>query len=127
MIWYRGGKEGFYKVATSICCPIFWIRRKTSLAKGKSISSDLGILYPAPKISNPNLNFKFCLREILPLAPRNYFLLVPNCIFLGIRDSWKFFWGIPLCFSLLGFTRILLSWGNIFIGDNIECQIRNVT
>ena len=42
----------------SIYCPLLRLRRKVSLAKGKPISSDLGIIYTAPKISKPNLNFK---------------------------------------------------------------------
>ena len=80
------------------------------LANGKSISSDLGILYPAPEISNPNLNFKLHWREILLLAPQNYFLLAPTWISLGIEDSQRFFWSIPLFFSLLEFSRVILSW-----------------
>ena len=85
-------------IVMSVCCPFCPIRRKVSLAKGKSISSYLGILYPAPKISSPNLNFKLCWRKILPLAPRNFFLLALTWIFLGIRDSRRFLWGIPIFF-----------------------------
>ena len=102
----------FLNVATSVCCPIFHIRKKGSLAKGKSIYSYIGILYPTPKISNPNLNLKLRWRKILPLAPRNFFLLAPTCIFFGIRDSRRFFWGIPL-HPPLRFTMLLLSWGDI--------------
>ena len=85
-------------------------QKKSYLCKGKSVSSYPGILYPAPKISNQNLNFKLCWRKILPLAPRSYFLLAPTRIFLGIGDSWILFWGIPIFFSLLWFTVLLLFW-----------------
>ena len=106
------GSVYFFKnVAMSVCCKLFRLRRKVSLAKGKSIYSDLKIIFPAPKISNTNLNFKLWSRKILLLEPRNYFLLAPTWIFLGIRYSQIFFWGIPLCFLPLGFTRLLLSWG----------------
>ena len=98
-------------IAMSVWCPLFRLRRKVSLAKGEPISSYIGILYPAPKISNLNFNFKLRWHKILPLAPRNYFLLAPTWIFLRIGDSWIFLWGIPLCFFQLGFTRLLLSWG----------------
>ena len=90
-------------------------QKKSEPCKGKSVSSDLGILYPAPEIKNPNLNFKLRWREILPLAPRNYFLLAPTRIFLGIGDSRILFWVIPLCFSPLGFTMLLLSWGTTWM------------
>ena len=89
-------------------------QNKSEPSKGKSISSDLGIIYPPQKNSNTNLNFKLCWRKILPLTPRNYFLLAPTRIFLGIGDSRGFFWGIPLFFSLLGFTMIILSWGTTY-------------
>ena len=85
--------------------------KKSEPCKGTPVSSDLGKLYPAPKISNPNLNFKLRWRKILPLAPQNYFLLVPSRIFLGIVDSQRLFYGIPLCFYPLGFTMLILSWG----------------
>ena len=77
-------------VATSVCCPIFCLRRKVSLEKGKSIYSYHRILYPVPKILNPNLNFKFRWRKIIPLAPRTFFLLTPTWIFLGIGDYLRF-------------------------------------
>ena len=83
----QGLDGGLINVATSVCCPLRRLRRKLSLAKGKSISSYLGILYPIPEIPNPNLNLKLCSREILPLAPWNFFLLAPTWILLGIGES----------------------------------------
>ena len=76
----------FLNIATSVCCPLCRLRRKVILAKEEFISSDLGILYPAPKISKPNLSLKLHWRKILPLAPRNYFLLAPTWILLGVGD-----------------------------------------
>ena len=52
---------------------------------------------------------------IFPLAPRNYFLLAPTWVFVGIGDPRRFFSGIPLCFPLLGFTMLLLSWGTKYL------------
>ena len=98
----------FLNVEMSVCCPLHRLRRKVSLAKGKSISSDIGILYPTPKISNPNLNFKLCWRKILLLEPRNYFLLTPTWILLGIGDSRRFLWGICLCFPHWGLLHFYL-------------------
>ena len=115
MIWYRGGMVVLKNVATYVCCTLRLLRIKVSLEKGESISSDLGILYPMPKILNPNLNFKLRYREILLLAPRNHFILALTWIFLGIGYSQRFFWGILLCFPPLGFTRILLCWGTTSI------------
>ena len=86
-------------------------QKKSDPFKGKYVSSDLRIIYPSPEIKNPNLNFKLCWIKILPLAPRNYFLLVPTWIFLGIGGSRRFFWGILLWFYLLGFIMLLLFWG----------------
>ena len=103
------GRSAFKNSATSVLCPLSWPRRKANFAKGESISSDLEILYPAPKISNLNLNFKLRWRKILLLAPLNYFLLVPTWIFLGIGDSQRFLWGIPICFPccyLLDFSLL---------------------
>ena len=86
-----------------------------SLAKRKYISSDLRILYPAPKISNPNLNSKLRWHKILPLEPRNYFPFGSN---LDLPWDW-IFPEIPLryssLFSQLGFTSLLLSWGTKYI------------
>ena len=45
--------------------------KKSDPWKGKSFSSDIGIIYPAPEIKKPYLNFKLRWRKILPLAPRN--------------------------------------------------------
>ena len=59
-------------------------QNKSALCKGKSVSSDLGIIQPAPKIKNPNFNLKLRWRKVILLAPRNYFLLVPNRIFFWI-------------------------------------------
>ena len=94
-------------------------QKKSETCKRKSVSSDLVILYPAPKIWNPNLNFKLRWCKILPLAPRNYFLLAPIRIFLGIGDSRIFLSGITLCFSPLGFTMLLLSWGTNYMNDEM--------
>ena len=44
---------------------------KVSRAKRIFISSYLGILYLAPVISNPYLNFKLRRRKIIMLAPQN--------------------------------------------------------
>ena len=111
MSWSRGGTEVFKNVATPVCCPFCCLRIKVSLAKEKSISSYIGILYPTPKISNPNLNFKLCWSEILLLAHRYYFLLVPTWILLEIWYPHKFFWRIPLCFPRLGLL------GFYFLGE----------
>ena len=35
-------------------------QKKSEPCKGKPVSSDFGILYPAPKIKNQNLNIKIC-------------------------------------------------------------------
>ena len=40
------------------------------------------------------------------------FLLSPTGIFLRFGYSWRFFWGISLCFYSLGFTILLFSWVN---------------
>ena len=96
------GRRVFKNVATSVCCPLCRIRIKVGLAKGKSLSSDLGILYPLPEISNSNFNFKLCWREILLLAPQNYFLLASTGILLGIGYPQRFIWGISLCFTCWG-------------------------
>ena len=109
------GSRVFKNMETCIWCPPRRIRIKASLVKWKSFSPYIGILYPAPEISNPNFNFKLCWHKILPLSPLGYFLLDPTWILLGIGDSRRFFWGIPLCFPLLGFTRLLLSWGTTSI------------
>ena len=90
-------------------------QKKIDPCKGKSVFSDIRMHYPTSKISNSNLNFKLLWRKILPLAPRNYFRLAPNRIFLEIGDFRIFFWGILLCFPLFGFTVILLSWGTTWI------------
>ena len=44
---------------------------KVSRSKSKFVSSCLGILYLAPVISNPYLNFKLRRRKIIPMAPLN--------------------------------------------------------
>ena len=123
MSWYldksmrqsRVGTEVFLIVATSVCCPLCRLSRKVSFAKRKYISPGPGILYPAPKISDPNLNFKLRWRKILSLAPWNYFPFGDN---LDLPWYW-IFPEIPLrysyLFSLLGFTRLLLSWGTTSI------------
>ena len=48
----------------------FLAKKESEPCKGKSVSSDIGILFPAPKILNANLNFKLRWRKILPLALR---------------------------------------------------------
>ena len=58
MSWSVSGTVGFKNVATPVCFPLWRLRIKVSLAKGKSIYSYVGILYPALKISNPNFNLK---------------------------------------------------------------------
>ena len=50
------------------------LEEKVSRAKGKFVSSYLGILYLAPGILNRYLNFKLRRPKIVPLAPRNQFL-----------------------------------------------------
>ena len=63
-------------------------QKKNDPCKGKAVSSDLGILYPALEIyKTQNLIIKLRWRKILPQTPRNYFLLVPTRIFLGIGNS----------------------------------------
>ena len=89
--------------------------KKSDPSKGKLISSDLGTLYPAPKISNPSLNLKLRWGEILPFSPHNYFLLAPNRIILGIGNYHRFLCGIPLLFSPLDFTMLLHSWGTTWM------------
>ena len=111
MSWSRGWKEGFKHCSNIFPFSTLYAHKKSEPCKEKPVSSYLGILYPAPKIWNPNLNFKLCWHKILPLAPRDYLLLSPTWIFLGIWDSRRFFSGVLLCFSLLGFTMLLLSWG----------------
>ena len=115
MSWSRGGMEVFKNRNNVRLLYNFSAQKKSDPCKGKSVSSDLGIIYPTPKISNPDLNFKLRWRKILPLAPRNYFLLLPTWIFLVTGDSRRFFWGIPLCFSLMVFTMLLLSWGTTWM------------
>ena len=115
MSWSRGCTEGFKNLSNVCMISTSLAHKKSDPCKGTSVSSDLGILYPAPKIPNPNLNFKLRWRKILPLAPHNYFLLVPTWIFLGIVDAQRFFWGVPLCFYPLGFTMLILSWGTTWM------------
>ena len=57
---------------------------KVSCAKRKFVLLCLGILYLAPGISNPYLNFKFCRRKIIPLLPQNYFLWRQTRIYVEI-------------------------------------------
>ena len=47
------------------------LEEKVSRAKSKFVSSYLGMLYLAPRISNPYLNLKLRRREIILLAPQN--------------------------------------------------------
>ena len=68
-------------------------QKKSEPRKGKSVSLDLVILYPTPEIKNPHLNFKLRWCKILPLVPRNYFLLAPTRISLGIENSRRFHLG----------------------------------
>ena len=104
------------KNCSNICLLSTWSpQKKNERCKGKYISLDLGILYPAPEISNSNLNFKLCWREMLPLVSWNYFLLVPTRILLGIVYFQRFFWRIPLWFSLLGFNMLLIYWGTTWM------------
>ena len=145
------GRRNFKSIETSFCFPLRRLRRNVRRSKEKSVSSDLGILYPAPEIWNPNLNFKICWREILLLAPRNYFLCLQLRSSLGLvipRDSfWGslfafLLWGL-LCFSfagelhewwngemvkwqktilpLWGFTILLLSWGTASTTKGLYC------
>ena len=51
-------------------------------AKRKFVSSCLGILYLAPGIPNPYLNFKLFRRENIPLVLRNYLLSAPTRIYV---------------------------------------------
>ena len=44
---------------------------KVSHAKRKLVSLYIGVLYLAPGISNPYLNFKIRRSEIIPLVPWN--------------------------------------------------------
>ena len=51
---------------------------KVSQAKRKFVSLYLDILYLAPKISNPYLNFKLQSRENNPLAPLDQLIVSPG-------------------------------------------------
>ena len=115
IIWSRGGMEGQNKISKVCMLSTFLDQKKSDPCKGNFVSSDHGILYPAPKIKNPNLNFKLRCREIIPLAHRNFSFLTPTLIILGIEDSRRFFLGIPLCFSSLGFTILLILWGTTWM------------
>ena len=118
------GRRVFKNVANSVYYLLRHTRRRVILVKRKSISSDIGILYPVPKISNPNFNFKLIWRKILPLAPRNYFPYGAN---LDLPCVWIFpdiTLGYSYLFSPLGFTRILLSWGTTCI-FNINLKLTN--
>ena len=114
MSWSRGCTEGFKNLSNVCMISTLLAHKKSDLCKGTSVSSDLGILYPAPKIPNPNMNFKLRWRKILLLATQNCFLLEPTRIFLGIGDSQRLFLGIPLSFSPLRFTMLLLLWGTTY-------------
>ena len=63
--------ENFKIAVLPSCFHFVGSEGKMSCAKSKFVSSCLGILYLAPGISNPYLNFKLRWREIIPLAPRN--------------------------------------------------------
>ena len=113
-------------------------QKKSEPCKWKSVYSDLGILYPAPKIPNPNLNFKLCWCKILLLEPRNFTFFCQLVSSLGLdipryssRDSFLLFLVkvyyastvvgdymngemVKRIFSRWGFTMLLLSWGNTF-------------
>ena len=66
MIWSRGGTQGFLNHS----------KRPYEPCKGKSIYSDLGILYPTTEIKNQNLNFKLRWHKIF-------------CWHLGINSFWS--------------------------------------
>ena len=63
--------ENFKIAALPSCFHSIGSEEKVSRAKRKLVSSCLGILYPAPGILNPYLNFKLFRRKVIPLAPRN--------------------------------------------------------
>ena len=63
--------ENFKIVALPSCFHFVGSEEKVSRAKRKFVYSCLGIIYLAPGISNPYVNFKSCRRKIIPLAPRN--------------------------------------------------------
>ena len=94
-------------------------QKKSEPCKGKYVSLDIGIMYPAPKISNPNFNFKLCWREILPLPLRitSFWRQLGSSLGLEIsRDSsggllFAFTcWGL-LCFSFLGELHAYCCFG----------------
>ena len=57
MCWSRGWTEGFLNHSNIHLLSTSSAEKKSEPRKGKPASSDLGILYPAPKILNPNSNF----------------------------------------------------------------------
>ena len=67
----KGGTEGLKIVANIRLLSTSSAQKKSDMCKGKSIYSDIGIVYPAPEIKNPNLKFKLRWREISPMAPQN--------------------------------------------------------
>ena len=106
--WKRRVKKN---VATSVCYPLSRLIKTVILENMKYFYSDIRILYPAPKISNPNLNIKLRWHKILRLEPRNYFPFCANLdLLLGLEIPGYSSEGF-LFFSPLVFTSIILSWG----------------
>ena len=106
-------------------------QKKSEPCKGKSVSLGLGILYPEPKISNPDLSFKFCWREILPLALgiTSFWRQIGYSLGLEIpRDSSRgFIFAFPrwclLCFSFLGELHLFYDDKNND-SKSLEIEIR---
>ena len=67
---------------TFVFFPLRRIRKKVIRSKEKFVSLYFGILYLAPEIKNPYLNFILRWCEIPPLALRNEFFLVPTQVYI---------------------------------------------
>ena len=65
-----------------------------------------------PDIHSPTGSWNVQIIDILGVL---LFWDSPNSIFLGIGDSRRLFSGIPLCFSPLGFTMHIISWGTTWM------------
>ena len=100
----------FLKCRTFFCYPLFWLRSKASLTNRKSVSSNLRISTPCHKFQ-PSFESQTLLgANISCWDLGTILLLAPTSILLGLEItvySWRFLWGIPLCF-FVGVTSLII-------------------
>ena len=129
------GRRRFKIITTSVCFPLRRLRRIVCRSNGNPSLQILEYSTPRPtfitKIRTSNfVGAKFSRWH---LGINSFWRLLGSSLefprwhlgitsfwsqlgssLLGIGDYWRFFSGIPLCFSMVGFTMLVRSWGTTY-------------